>query len=213
MEQNQLESITKDFLARLALPDEKPATPFVVSIIRIPGAGGTTVARALKTLLPGTVHVQANSARFLLKEAGLPWGDNVREVLRTVGQGLLAQGYGIILDGNALEQKDRDNIAQLAAPSGARVCYIRINVSPEAAKERERAKYDDPSWQSGFDDFRVNTTDKMLANIQERATVSDTTPSGSIAGLIAEIDNNGDLEDLDRQVRAAAEKIKTSLAG
>lgn len=212
MEKEQLESIAKDFLARLALPDEKPTRPFVVAIIRIPGAGGTTVARTLKTLLPGIVHVQANSTRFLLKEAGLPWGDNVRETLKAVGQELLAQGYAVILDGSALEQPDRDNIAQLAAPSGAPVFYVRITISPGTAQERERAKYDDPSWQSGFDDFRVNTTDKMLANIRERAAVSDAIPSTAISGLVAEVDNNGDLADLDRQVRAAAEKIKKALS-
>ncbi len=212
MEQKQLESITKNFLARLVLPNEKPARPFVVGIIRIPGAGGTTVARKLRTLLPGTVHVQANSARFLLKEAGLSYGDNVRDVLKAAGQELLSQGYGVILDGNALEQKDRDNIARLTAPSGARVFYIRITINTETAKERERTKYDDASWQSSFEDFRVNTTDKMLANIDERAEVGSKIPSSDIAGLVGEIDNNGSMAELDSQIQAIAEKLKNALA-
>ncbi|TSC91068.1 MAG: hypothetical protein CEN90_616 [Parcubacteria group bacterium Licking1014_17] len=211
MDSKQVENFAADFLGYLYLPIEKSAKLFIVGIIGIPGSGRTTVARKLVSHLPGVVVVQANSARYLLKHANLPWGDNVREVTCAVARKLLSQGYSVIFDGGALEQKDRDNIKKAAAPSNAEVLFIRIHIDPSLAETREIAKYNDPRWVSSFNDFRVNTPEKMAGNIRVRAVVDEKLGSQEIHGLITEIDNSGSLADLDAQVEAAVGNVKNIL--
>lgn len=207
-----MQKIARDFLARIEgkLPQEKAARPFVVATIGLPGSGRTTVARKIAEALPRAVLVQANSARYLLKEAALPWGENVRQVLKIVAKDLLSKSYGVVFDGNAADEEDRKNIQDIASQSGAKVFYVRINVDPSVVKEREETKYGS-SWVSRFEDFRVNTTEKMLANIDERAKLHAGLKSQSIPGLIGEIDNNGTMDELEKQIGVIIEKIRTAL--
>lgn len=195
-----IEHVTQDFLDRLVLPAEKPSKPFVLGIVGQIGSGKTTIARLIAPELSGTVIVQANSARFLLKEADMPWGDNVRDIVRLATQRLLAQGYAVIFDGSSAEEKDRQNAEQAVAESGAPVFYVRIAISTENAKAREKTKYDDPAWVSSFEDFRVNTTDKMLANIDERAEVHTKLSDSQIPNLLGVLDNNGPKKGLASQL-------------
>jgi predicted kinase len=205
----KLQKIAEDFLTRISqkLPSTKPTRPFVVAMIGLPGSGRTTIAEMLTERLSGSVLLSSNSVRFLLKEAGMSWGENVRQVLKYVGQKLLADGYGVIFDGNTADEEDRRNIQEITGSSDVKVSYVRINIDPEVAKAREREKYDNPSWISSFEDFRVNTTEKILANIDERAELHRQLKSSDIPALVGEIDNNGGLDDLEKQVNELAEKI------
>lgn len=199
--------MVQDFLSRLSLPEIKAVKPFIVATIGLVGSGRTTVARMLAEKLNGAVLVQANSARFLLKEAGLPWGENVRQVLKGVATDLLKRDYGIVFDGNASDAEDRDNIEEIAEKTGARVFYVRINIEPELAKQREEQKYNDTSWVSSFENFRVNTTDKMLKNIDDRVELHQKLKSSDIPDLLGEINNEGSLEELKKQVEGLVLKI------
>ena len=96
----------------------------------------------------------------------------------------------------------------MAGQNGTKVFYIRININPEIAKERKRAKYEDSSWVSSFEDFRVNTTDKMLKNIDERVELHQKLKSSEIPNLLGEVNNDGSLEELKRQVKELILKIK-----
>ena len=206
----KLQQIAQDFLSRIEpnLPIEKAERPFVVAMIGLIGSGRTTVAKMLANRIKGAVLVQSNSARYLLREAEMPWGENVRQVLQIVAKDLLARDYGVVFDGNAADEEDRKNIEEIANANGARTLYVKVNINPAIARERERAKYDNPDWISGFDDYRVNTTEKMIQNLEERAKLHQQLQLASISNMVGEIDNNGGLEDLERQVEKIADKIK-----
>ncbi|MEK7154406.1 MAG: AAA family ATPase [Patescibacteria group bacterium] len=205
----KLQKVADDFLARISQKPSgaKPAKPFVVATIGLPGSGRTTVAKMLVERLMGSILLSSNSVRYLLGEAGMSWGENIRQVLKYAGRRLLADGYGLIFDGNAADEQDRKNIEETTGPAGASARYVRINIDPEIAKSREKDKYDNPGWVSSFEDFRVNTTEKMLANIDERAELHRQLKSSDITGLAGEVDNNGSLDSLQKQVDEMAEKI------
>lgn len=209
--QEIISKLAKDFLSRLSLPAQKADSPFIIATIGLVGSGRTTVAKIITEQVNGAVLVQANSARFLLKEAGLPWGENVRQILKQVSKDLLAKGYGIIFDGNASDEDDRKNIDEIAQGTGAKTFYIRITIDPEIAKEREQKKYDDSSWISNFGDFRVNTIEKMLKNVDDRAEHHKNLKSDEIPNLVGEINNNGTLESLHQQTDKIVTKVKQSL--
>lgn len=207
MDEQIKSNIVDNFLSRVSLPAQKPTKLFVLGIIGLPGSGRTTIAKMLASKISGAVVLQANSVRCLLKEQSLPWGDNVRAILKAISNKLLSQGYGIIFDGNAVDAEDRENIKNIASPFGAQVLYLRINIDKELAKKRESDKYNNPKWVSSFEDFRVNSTEKMLQNIEDRAKVHAELDNASIPDLIGEIDNNGSKEELGAQVAKIVEKI------
>lgn len=207
MTDKELQEFSQDFLSRLTLPEAKANKPFIVATIGLVGSGRTTVAEKIVERLKGAVLASSNSTRYLLKQAGMPWGENVRQILKVVAVELLNRGYGVVFDGNAADEKDRKNIKDIASQSGASVSYIRINIDSEIAKQREKKKYDNPDWASTFDNFRVNTTEKMLKNIDDRAELHRNIKSSDIPNLIAEIDNNGDSAELNRQVDKIINKL------
>lgn len=208
MDQEILQQLTQDFLSRLKLPVKKVDKPFIVATIGLIGSGRTTVAQMVVEKLKGAVLVKSDSARYLLKETGLPWGDNVRQILKGVAIDLLGRGYGVVFDGNAADEEDRKNIGEIVGRTGASVYYVRINVDPEIAKERKRARYDDPSWVSSFEDFRVNTTEKVLKNLDERVKLHSQLKSSDILNLLGEVDNSDSLEELKKQVEGLMSKIQ-----
>ena len=177
----KLQRIADDFLTRVSqdYPAQSRCDLFVVATIGLPGSGRTTITKMLVKQLAGSVLLSSNSVRYLLKEVGMGWAENVRQVLKYAGQKLLADGYGVVFDGNAADEQDRKNIGEIVEPSGASVWYVRINIDPEIAKAREKDKYDNPGWVSSFEDFRVNTTEKILANIDEACRAS---PPAEIVG-------------------------------
>ncbi len=205
--QETIRRLSENFVERLVLPASMTRRPCIIATIGLTGSGRTTAARRIAGHIPGAVLVQANSARYLLKEAGLPWGQNVRDIIKQVGDTLLKRGYAVVFDGNVSDPEDRANIAELAASAKAPVFYIRILLDPAVARERERKKYDNPAWVSSFEDFRVNSTEKMLQNIAERAELHETLRSQDIAGLVGTIDNIGTIDELEQQADQIAETI------
>jgi predicted kinase len=202
--ENKFDRLQKEFLDELSKTTRLITTskqPFVLALIGIPGSGRTTDGRYLAPRLHAKL-IQANSARKILKDANLPRGDNVREILRRVGKVVLSEGYNLILDGNALEEKDRKNIAEMAGlKSGVKVFYIRVRIGLENACQREKEKYNNPKWISSFDDFRVSDdTEKMVQNVRDRFPVEQALKSGDIPGLIGEIDNDDSLDRTYRQL-------------
>lgn len=196
---------------KVSFPKEKAKSPFIVAVIGLVGSGRSAVARQVVKSVPGVIYVQSNSARKLINEDfshyGLKWGENVRQLLKYAADRFLSDGYGVVFDGNAADEEDRENIRKMAEQNGVRVFYIRINIDPEVAKQREKKRYDDPNWVSTFDDFRVNTPEKMLKNIDDRAELHQNLKSSDIPNLIAEINNNGDMAGLNRQVDEAISKL------
>ena len=218
MTEEQLKEIGEWFIQKIRSPErivpfpkEKAKSPFIVATIGLTGSGRSTVARRIIESVPGAVYVQSNSARKLINEDfrqyDLKWGENIRKLLKYAADRFLSEGYGVVFDGNAADVEDRENIRQIAEPSGAKVFYVRINIASEIAKEREKKRYDDPNWASSFDDYRVNTPEKMVKNIDDRAELHRTMKSSDIPNLIAEIDNNDSMEKLQRQVEEAVAKI------
>src|SRR3989344_734438 len=110
MKKEQLNQFVQDFLLRLSLPEIKADRLFIIATIGLIGSGRSTVAKMFAEKLQGAVLVKSDSARYLLKEKGLSWGENVRQILKGVAIDLLGNGYGIILDGNAADEEDRKNI-------------------------------------------------------------------------------------------------------
>jgi predicted kinase len=206
-----IDELIESFIARLTLPAIKADTPFIVGIIGNLGSGKSAVARMLTKEIAGSVVLSADSARYLLKEADMPWGDNVRVIVRGAAERLIADGYAVILDGSNAELKEREQTAEAADRLHVPVRYVRITVSAEVARERLKAKYDDPSWESSFERFRVGTTDKMLINFDDRQIVHDSLDDKQIIGLVGVIDNSGSAADLGQQIKPLAHKILQSL--
>ena len=203
--------VTDQFLARLSMPDRAPSTPFILGVIGNLGSGKSTVARMLEQRLSGSVVVCANAARYLLKKAGLKWGDNVRHIVREVAHDLLFVGYAVILDGSNAERDERKRTGMLGELMGIPVRYVRLNTPFPLCHEREKTKYNDASWISSFEHFRVGPTDKMLANLQGRRELHDSMDNREIRGLITTLSNSGTLGDLQAEINDLAPHILASL--
>lgn len=207
-----MDEIIKEFRSRLVLPAQKPDKAFLLGIIGNLGTGKSTLARMMADKLPGSIIVTADSARFLLKERNLPWGENVRVVVRGVVEGLLKDGYVVIMDGSSAETEEREQIAELATHLGIPVRYVRIKASYETSRERLKAKYDDQSWQSSFERFRIGPTDKMLANLDSRRMLHDQLKDEDIVGLVGVITNDGTQAGLEGQAKQVATAVLRSLS-
>src|SRR3989344_2813903 len=208
----QIEKITQEFLSMVKMPAEKAPKPFLLGMIGNIGSGKSTVARELRTLLPGAVHIQANSARYLLKQAGMEWGDNVRTILDGVIRHLIGHDYGVVVDGSTAEARDRQRLSSLADELHVPLMFVRIKCDADVCSMREQRKYDDPSWESSFEDFRVNTTEKMVTNVRERSMIHHNLDSKDITGLIGEIDSNMPSKNLSDQITGLADRIREKLS-
>jgi predicted kinase len=206
-----MEEIINDFASRLALPEQKPSRPYILGIIGNIGSGKSTVVRKLAVALPGLAYVQGDSARYLLKERGMSWGENVKAVISGVTERLIAQGYAVATDAFTAEAKERERLIGQASGLGVPALFVRVTVDAGTCKARLKAKYDDRSWESSFERFRVSTTDKMLANLKERTEVHNNPANRQVHNLIGEIDNNGPAEALDPQIDELAKKVSEKL--
>lgn len=205
------EQLIQTFIDRLKLPQAPADKPFILGVVGNIGSGKSTVSRMLAVAIPGTVVVQTNSARHILHEAGMGWGEQVHRLVGGVMKRLIGDGYAVILDGGTADADDRRQLAAGAAELKVPLMFVRVRCETEVCRMRTQRRYDDLSWESSFNDFRVNTTENMVANVLERAKVHHHLESTDIEGLVDEVDGNGPLENLDGQILETAQKIKAKL--
>lgn len=211
----KLQQVSRNYLERIKqqLPDKKASQPFVIGIIGLIGSGKTTVAKLLTKKLAGTVLVKSDSARFLLKEAGLEWGGNVREVLFNTAQWLLQNGYSVIFDGDFIEEKKRKNTQKLADESGAKFYIIRIKLDKNLCLKHLQKKWEDlkrGKIPQNFSHFLVVMPGEEQS-LFDRAFLHEQLKSSDIPQLICEIDNSGSLKFLKKQINSASALIKVEL--
>lgn len=207
-----MEQLVQEFISHLTLPGQKAGKPFVLGIIGNLGSGKSTVARAIVNLMPGLVYVQGDSARWLLKQHDMSWGENVKRLVEGVAQQLIGQGYAVVTEAFTADRQHRERMAVWAKEVGVPLMFVRVVVDVDTCRQRLKAKYDDHSWPSTFDHFRVSdSTEKMLVNLDERAKVHALLENQHPEGLVRGIDNNGTLADLERQVPAIISAIREKL--
>jgi len=212
MKEEKVQKVAEDFLekVKLNLPKQKARSLFIVGIIGLIGSGKTRVARILSADIPGTVLLKSDSARFLLQESGLKWGDNVRKLLYDTGQWLLKNGYSIALDSDYVDEKKRGETQKLADKFNAKFYIIRIKLNKELSFKRLRLKWEKletGELKQQFDNYLVITRGKEQ-NLFDRALLHEKLKSEDVPQLIAEINNNGDQEDLRNEIDNIVEKIK-----
>lgn len=206
-----MEKVSQDFLERIKknLPGEKPNHLFILGLIGLIGSGKSTVAAMLNQNLPGAVLVKSNSARFLLKEASLPWGENVRKITFDAARWLLQNGYSVIFDGDHVEEEKRKNTQALADELSAKFYLIRIKPDKDLAFKRLEQMWADTesgTRQQDFENFNPVVRGKEQ-NLFDRVSLHENLDTGKIPQLIGELDNSGDFGNLKKQVDEIIEKV------
>ncbi len=216
VEPEMLPKLVQEFLRVNSYPSEKVERSRLVVVFGPPGVGKTELCRRMAARLPSAVHVQTNSVRHMLRHVenrSYQWGQNVRDIIRQAVKTYLASGYDVILDGGGTDAEDRQNVQAIAREAGGiAIFYAHIMTTLETALDRERAKYE-RAWQENIDTFadcRVNTTEKMLQNVKDRYPVHERLKTSEMPNLLAGIDNNGTLEDLDRIANELVTKLKAA---
>lgn len=211
-DKTKLKQVSRDYLERikLQLPDEKAKRLFVVGIIGLIGSGKTTTAKFLTQKLLGSALVKSDSARFLLKEAGLKWGENVREVLFNSARWLLQNGHGVVFDGDFVEEKKRKDIQKLADGLDAKFYLLRIKPDKDLSVKRLKQKWEQLERGEIKQDFShfLAVMPGEEQSVFDRFLLHEKLKSGEVPQLIYEIDNSGSINDLKIQVVSAAALIK-----
>ena len=149
---DQLAELTHEFHEELIYPTRQARQQHLIVIGGGPGSGKTTAARKMAGLA-NSWHVQSNSARWLLSQHNLPYGQNVHSLVHSMIKRLLDQGSSVTLDGMLTEREERDIIRELAFDYGVPVFCIAIMCRPAIAEQRAVERYKD-SAPSRFEDWR-----------------------------------------------------------
>lgn len=210
MEQ-KVQQTAKEFLKRIQekLPTEKADKPSIIGIVGMIGSGRTLLAKTLIENVKGAVLISANSARWLLKENNLGWGENVYEVLLNTAQWLVRNGYIAVYDGNQVDKNRRDAIRGLADKLGVRYYLIKIITSEATAEKYLREKYTETPHNT-FEDYWPGTgVDDIVQNLHERNkdffAIDQEIPKPE---FFDEIENEGTIEEFKQKIVDLAEKIK-----
>lgn len=209
--EEKLQKITDDFLNRIKekLLSEKVDKPFIVGIVGMIGSGRTLLAETLISHLKSAVLVSANSARYLLKQEEMPWGDNVQKCIFYVTRWLLKEGHTVVFDGNQVDKEKRVESQELADELGVKYYLLRIITSQETAERYLREKYSQPS-KNTFEDFWPGIdVEDIVQNLKERNEVynsidqEDPKPE-----FFAEIENEGTIDEFKQKAVEVAEKLE-----
>lgn len=209
--EEKLQKVADDFLNRVKekLPAEKADKPFIIGIVGMIGSGRTLLAQTLVDNLKGAVLNCANSARYVLKEAGMSWGPNVYAVLFNAAEWLIKNGYIVVYDGNQVDKDRRDAIKELVDKLGARYYLLKIITSEATAEKYLREKYSQPP-KNTFEDFWPGTdADDIVQNLKERNkdfyAIDQEDPKPE---FFAEIENEGTIEEFIQKAAEIAKKLE-----
>lgn len=209
MEQ-KLQQVAEDFLGRIKenLPAEKSDKPCIIGIVGMIGSGRTLLAKTLIENIKGVGLISANSARYLLKEAGLPWGENVYTVLSNATEWLVSNGYAVVFDGNQVDKDRRENLKELADKLGVKYYLLKIITSEATAEKYLREKYSQPP-KNIFEDFWPGTdAEDIVKNLKDRNkdffAIDQEEPK---LEFFAEIKNEGTIEEFKQKAIEVAQKI------
>jgi len=210
--EEKLQKAADDFLKRVQekLPAEKADKPFIVGIVGMIGSGRTLLAKTLVDNLKGAVLNCANSARYVLKEAGMSWGPNVYTVLLNAAEWLVKNGYIAVYDGNQVDKDRREAIKELADKLGVKYYLLKIITSEATAEKYLREKYSQPP-KNTFEDYWPGTdADDIVQNLKERNkdffAIDQEEPKPE---FFAEIENEGTIEEFKKKAVEVAEKLKS----
>lgn len=209
--EEKLQKVADDFLKRIQekLPAEKADKPFIVGIVGMIGSGRTLLAKTLVENIKGAVLISANSARYLLKEAGLEWGPNVYAVLLNAAEWLVENGYIAVYDGNQVDKERREAVKELADKLGAKYHLLKIITKEETAEKYLREKYSQAP-KNTFEDFWPGTdANDIVQNLKERDkdfyAIDNEDPKPE---FFAQIENEGTIEEFKQKVKEIAEKLQ-----
>ena len=149
MTPQQLDSLVNYFLSLTKL-GEKSEKPTIVAVTGFPGSGKTTVAKHVTELLGGT-HIQANSARQILREAGLMWNTNVTAIIGNVLEKLLSEKRIVVMDWHVLEEGEQKRLEGAANKHGAGLFFIAVDCKIQIALDRDEER---PLLPSTFDNWQ-----------------------------------------------------------
>ncbi|MDP2934529.1 MAG: AAA family ATPase [bacterium] len=209
--EEKLQKVAEDFLKRIQeiLPAGKADKSFVVGIVGMIGSGRTLLAKTLVENIKGAVLISANSARYLLKEQNLPWGENVYACIFFVVEWLVGNGYVAVLDGNQVEKDRRVRLKELAKKSGVKYNLLKIITSEATAEKYLREKYSQPP-KNTFEDYWPGTdADDIVQNLKERNkdfyAIDQEDPKQE---FFAEIENEGTIEKFKQKAVKIARKLQ-----
>ncbi|OGZ32815.1 MAG: hypothetical protein A2V69_03235 [Candidatus Portnoybacteria bacterium RBG_13_40_8] len=209
--EEKLQKVAEDFLKMIQgkLPTEKADKPFIVGIVGMIGSGRTLLAKTLVDNLKGAVLNCANSARYVLKEAGMSWGENVYAVLYNTTEWLIKNGHIAVYDGNQVDKDRREKIKELADELGVKYYLLKIITSEPTAEKYLREKYSQPP-KNTFEDFWPGTdADDIVQNLKERNkdffAIDQEDPGPE---FFAEIENEGTIEEFKQKAVEVAEKLQ-----
>jgi len=173
------------------------------------GSGRTLLAKTLVENIKGGVLINANSARYLLKEAGLEWGENVYACIFYAVERLINNGYVAVLDGNQIDKDRRTRLQDLSERLGVKYYLLKIITSEKTAERYLREKYSVPS-KNTFEDFWPGTdADDMVQNLKERNkdffAIDKETPKPV---FFAEIENEGTIEEFEKKAIEIAKNLQ-----
>jgi predicted kinase len=209
--EEKLQKVADDFLKRIQekLPSEKADKPFIVGIVGMIGSGRTLLAKTLVENIKGAVLISANSARYLLKEQSLPWGENVYAVLLHAVEWLIKGGYIAVYDGNQVDKNRRTRIKKLTDGLGVKYHLLKIITSEATAERYLREKYSQTP-KNTFEDFWPGTgAEDIVQNLKERNkdfyAIDQEDPRPE---FFAEIENEGTIEEFKQKAVEVAEKLQ-----
>jgi len=209
--EEKLQKVADDFLKRIQekLPAEKAGKPFIVGIVGMIGSGSTLLAKTLVENIKGAVLVSANSARYLLKEQGMSWGDNVYAILLNTAEWLVKNSYTAVYDGNQVNKDKRARVKESADKLGVKYYLLKIITSEAAAEKYLREKYSQTP-KNTFEDFWPGTdADDIVQNLKERNkdffAIDQEEPKPE---FFAEIENEGTIDEFKQKAVEIARKIQ-----